>query len=325
MALDPVRPNRDDPPLLYSLHEFREIIFSCFDAAGVTTVVEIGAEGGGFTGELVDWTRERGGHLTSVDPAPGQAVHDFIADAGETAELVVDLSIAALGVLGPADAYLLDGDHNYATMASELELIEARTTGTDRFPLIILQDVSWPSGVRDQYYDPSTIPPDALHPYTYGGVVPWETGAGSGGFRGGQNFAFARHEGGPHNGVGTALKDFLAERPLYRVLYIPAVFGLAIVYPTTAPWAEELTRRIQPLDDHPLLRRLEANRLWLYLKVIDQQDRAATDHRRAEGRAVIDAATIDRLRAELEIAGQQIRELTRERDELAAEPDRSSA
>ena len=325
MTLDPVRPNRDDPPLLYSLHEFREIIFSCFDAAGVTTVVEIGAEAGGFTGELADWTKARGGHLTSIDPAPSQAVRDFIAGVGEGADLVVDLSIPALGTLPPADAYLLDGDHNYYTVAHELELIDARTTGAGAFPLLILQDVSWPAGVRDQYYDPSAIPPEALHPYSYGGVVPWEPESGTGGFRGGQEFAFARTEGGPRNGVGTALKDFLAEHPSYQVLYVPAVFGLAMVYPAAAPWAAELTRRIQPFDDHPLLRRLEANRLWLYLTVIDLQDRLQTGGRQAEAQAVTDGGTIGRLRAELELAGQQIRALTEERDGLAAERDRLAA
>jgi hypothetical protein len=144
----------------------------------------------------------------------------------------------------------------------------------------------------------------------------------TGGFRGGQEFAFARAEGGPRNGVGTAVKDFLAERPAYRVVYIPAVFGLAVVYPTSAPWAAEVTTRIQPLDDHPLLRRLEANRLWLYLKVIDLQDRLEREGRQAEGRAVSDSATIARQRSELEVAGQQIRELTEERNARAAERDR---
>ncbi|MDQ2726609.1 MAG: class I SAM-dependent methyltransferase [Actinomycetota bacterium] len=322
MTLDPVRPNRDDPPLLYSLHEFREIIFSCFDAAGATTVVEIGAEAGGFTGELATWTSERGGHLTSIDPAPSPAVRDFIAGVGDGADLVEDMSIPALGTLPPADAYLLDGDHNYHTVSHELELIDATTAGAGAFPLLILQDVSWPAGVRDQYYDPSTIPAEALHPYSHGGVVPWAVETGTGGFRGGSEFAFARSEGGPRNGVGTALKDFLAEHPAYEVLYVPAVFGLAVVYPSAAPWAGELAQRIQPFDDHPLLRRLEANRIWLYLKVIDLQDRLRTDVRRVEAQVVTGAATIARLGSELEVAGQQIRELGEERNALAAERDR---
>lgn len=325
MTLEPVRPSRDDPPLLYSLHEFREIIFSCFDAAGVSTVVEIGAEAGAFTGELVEWTRAHGGHLISIDPVPTPAVRAHIASFGDCAELVEDLSIPALGAMGPADAYLLDGDHNYYTVGRELGLIDASATSQGTFPLMILQDVSWPSGVRDQYYDPASIPADSLHPYSYGGIVPWETESGAGGFRGGSEFAFARREGGPRNGVGTALKDFLADHPAYRVLYIPAVFGLAVVFPDAAPWADELTRRIEPLDDHPLLRRLEANRVWLYLKVIELQDRLDTDLRRVKRDAVADAATIDRLRAELEVAGQQLRAMADERDQVAAERDRLAA
>lgn len=320
-----MRPGRDDPPLLYSLREFAEIIFSCFDAAGVETVVEIGSEAGGFTGQLVEWTRARGGRLVTIDPAPSQAVRDFVAGFGEGTQLIEDLSIPALRTLAPADAYLLDGDHNYYTVTRELELIDAGAAAAGTLPLLVLQDVSWPAGVRDQYYDPSTIPADALHPYSYGGVVPWEAEALTGGFRGGREFAFARREGGPRNGVGTALKDFLAEHPEYRVGYVPAVFGLAIIYPAAAPWAEELARRIEPLDDHPLLRRLEANRVWLYLKVIELQDRWSADQRRAESRAIADAATVDRLRAELDLAGQQIREVADERDRLAAERDRLAA
>ena len=110
--------------------------------------------------------------------------------------------------------------------------------------MLILHDVCWPYGRRDLYYNPDQIPPEFRQPYARRGMRPDRKQLLA---RGGMNVTLenAEIEGGPRNGVMTALDDFIAEHdePL-RLLVIPIYFGLAIV-------AEE-----RLLDDHPELRRL---------------------------------------------------------------------
>ena len=95
--------------------------------------------------------------------------------------------------------------------------------------MLILHDVCWPYGRRDLYYDPSQIPPESRQPYARRGFRPGRKELLP---RGGMNITLdnALVEGGPRNGVMTALEDFVAEhdRPL-RTLVIPIYFGLAIV------------------------------------------------------------------------------------------------
>jgi len=96
------------------------------------------------------------------------------------------------------------------------------------------------------------------------------------GFRGMGQFACARREGGPRNGVLTAVEDFKAESDRELVLaIIPAVFGLGLLFEASAPWAEALGRAVLPYHKHPLLAALEENRLANYLRVIELQDAMA--------------------------------------------------
>ena len=94
---------------------------------------------------------------------------------------------------------------------------------------MLLHDVLWPYGRRDLYYDPETVPAEFRQPYKQAGMrmdrkklLP----------KGGLNPTMfnAEVEGGPRNGVMTAIDDWMAEhdRPL-RLLVLPIYFGLAIV------------------------------------------------------------------------------------------------
>lgn len=278
MKFEVVRPSENDSPLLYSLAEFREVIFSALEIVGASAIVEIGAEEGLFDRQLLGWVRQRGGRLTSIDPAPSDAVR-AMADADDAMALLVTTSIEALADLPAADAYLIDGDHNFHTVSNELALIAAALEAAGRPGLVVAQDCSWPAGRRDQYYAPDSIPADAAQPWSYGGVTPWDAGVVGGGFRGGGAFAFARREGGDANGVATAIEGFLDANPGWRCRWLPCIFGLAFIYPADAPWAGPLDAALAPFDDHPLLRRLEANRLLLYLRLIDAQDRLAEERR----------------------------------------------
>ena len=141
-----------------------------------------------------------------------------------------DLSHNVLPHLPAMDAALVDGDHNWYTVYHELTMLSttAREAGQP-LPVLILHDVCWPYGRRDLYYAPERIPDEFRQPFDQQGMrmkqkklVP----------RGGLNPTMhnAITEGGPRNGVMTALDDFIAEydRPLRR-LVLPIYFGLAIV------------------------------------------------------------------------------------------------
>lgn len=317
MQFDAARPHPDDPALRYSLAEFAEIIFATFEAAEVRTVVEIGAEGGAFTARLIRWAEERDGTLTSIDPVPSDLVRDLDAASGATT-LLTQTSIEALPGLAAADAYLIDGDHNYYTVSNELELINRAAEAAGSHPLLVVDDVGWPSGRRDQYYAPESLPAEAVHPYDYGGIVPWSKESGVRGFRGEGHFAFAREEGGPRNGVLTALDDFLATHDGWVALSLPCIFGLAFVFPAAAPWAPAVGAILEPLADHPLLARLESNRLWLYLRLIDAQDGESKRRRLEADRNTRLEAQLDDALTELATVKEALRQLDAERNEALA-------
>ena len=94
-------------------------------------------------------------------------------------------------------------------------------------PVLVLHDVCWPYGRRDLYYSPETIPDEFRQPYRRAGMRPDRKRLLP--FGGGMNptLCNAEMEGGPRNGVMTALDDFIAEydKPLRRVV-LPIYFGL---------------------------------------------------------------------------------------------------
>jgi hypothetical protein len=168
---------------------------------------------------------------------------------------------------------LIDGDHNYATVSNELRLIHETCHRAGKRQLLCLQDVGWPWGRRDLYYSPESMGSEERHAYDFAGVVPWsESTTTHGGFRSDGEFAVARREGGPRNGVRAALEDFLAKHPGYRCIAVPYVFGLAIVFPSDAAWAGALWERLGYYHEHPVLARMEANRVRLYLEVLALND-----------------------------------------------------
>lgn len=260
------------PLLLHSLAALREVIFPCLDISGARTLVEVGGEDGTFTRELVAWTEKTGGRLYCVDPQPSAKLVE-LCDGSDAAELIVDRSPAALESLERADAYMLDGDHNYYTVRNELEAIERRSRDGSSMPLVFLHDVGWPCGRRDQYYSPESLPAEAVHPYTYDrGVIPESSEVVKGGFRGAGEFAVALEEGGEANGVLTAVEDFLEGRPELSLVTVPCVFGLGVIHPTSSTEGRAVGELLQFYDGHPLLERLERNRLTLYLRVLELQD-----------------------------------------------------
>lgn len=266
--------------LIHSMSEFSDLILAGLRLAGARHVVEIGAEHGGMSARLADHTAVRGGTLTCIDPAPKP---DFRAWAAGEAHVrhIEAPSLDVIDTLAGVDAWLVDGDHNYYTVFHELAAIERASLRDGRPLLAVLHDIGWPAGRRDQYYAPERIPAAFRQPYAYeGGAVPDRSElVPRGGFRGMGAFAFAVTEGGPRNGVLTAIDDFLKDSLAagreYAFAEIPGVFGLGVLFSLDAPWSAALADLLMPFHRNPLLQTLERNRLRNYLQVIALQDEVA--------------------------------------------------
>lgn len=254
----------------YSLANNRELVFGCLDAAGVESVVEIGSEYGAFTRELLAWAGERA-RVVAVDPRPMPELY-ALAERESRLELIEKLSAEAIPALPPLDAYVVDGDHNYYTVTEELTAIE-RVCADSGFPLVLFHDVCWPHGRRDSYYVPERIPAEHRQPLAHDVyLVPWsgetEPGVGL------RYDCVAAHEGGPANGVLTAIEDFIADRDGLSFARVPAFFGFAVLWPSDAEWAPAVAQIVEPLHDHPVLERLEGNRVVQLIERIQLGDKA---------------------------------------------------
>ena len=193
-------------------------------------VVEVGSRAGTNTRHLLAYCRDHGAHLHVIDPAP-------IGNQTEIAELLAahgthhqDLSLNVLAGL-TADMVILDGDHNWYTVLHELRAIEHTARRSGRWPVCLLHDVGWPYGRRDGYYAPERIPAEARQPSAQRGLFPGRSEPlPVGGFN-------ARHhnaiqEGGPRNGVLTAIEDFIvssAER--WELAVVPEFHGAGTLFP----------------------------------------------------------------------------------------------
>jgi hypothetical protein len=98
-------------------------------------------------------------------------------------------------------------------------------------PLALCHDVCWPYGRRDLYYEPDAIPAHARQPWRRAGIVPGRAELVDGeGLN--AHLCNAVDEGGPGNGVLTAVEDFVADAgETIAVQVLPVLFGLAILLP----------------------------------------------------------------------------------------------
>jgi hypothetical protein len=241
----------------HSMSNLAELVIPCLDAAGPQTVIEVGAYAGDVTRMLLDWALGANARIWSIDPLPQPALVQLADGTPDNLELVRETSLDALPHLPAADAYVIDGDHNYFTVAEELRHIAERSE--DVMPLLICHDVSWPHARRDSYYAPEEIPSDQRQPIAEGSYLyPGIRGVHDGGLI----YRWpAAEEGGPANGVLTAIEDFLEDRDDLRFALIPAFFGLGVIWDRSAPYADALETLLGPFDRNPILARLEANRV----------------------------------------------------------------
>src|SRR5215212_8344842 len=208
-----IDPYANDPGRwAHSLIHHAELLLPCLDTVGARSVAEVGAYAGDLTRVLVDWAAKSGARVAAIDPSPQDSLVE-LARENDALELVRETSLEALRHVEIPDAVVIDGDHNHYTVSEELRLIDERA-GSE-LPLLLFHDVSWPHGRRDDYYAPELVPEDRRQPIAEGGgLFPGVEGVRPGGlpYRGA-----AAREGGPQNGVLTAVEDFVAERDDLRL------------------------------------------------------------------------------------------------------------
>jgi Methyltransferase domain len=244
------------PPDSYSIANFAEVLFPCLDAVSPRRVLEIGAFRGAFTRDLLSWAADSGASVTAIEPAPPPELRALKEEHPELQLIELD-SLSALAELSPADAVIIDGDHNYYTVSRELQAISEKA-GDDTLPLIAFHDVCWPHARRDTYYVPERIPEEHRQPLARNArLAPGVTGLAEMGIP----FPWAaQHEGGPRNGVLTAIEDFIEGHDELRLAVVPAFFGLGVLWDQREPWADAVRQIIEPWDSSPMLMRLEAER-----------------------------------------------------------------
>lgn len=207
------------------------VVKPLLDAARAARVIEIGAGEGQNSLHLARWARERGARVHVVDPEPGFDMERLGQRFPGWVSVHREPSLAVLERLLPADAVLIDGDHNWYTVYRELAAIYGTAGAPPQgAPIAVCHDVEWPYGRRDLYYAPGRIPAEHRQPSAIGGLTPMSNGLSPTGLNGG--WCHALQEGGPRNGVRTAIEDALAGREAeFRTVWLPMLHGLAIIVP----------------------------------------------------------------------------------------------
>ena len=238
-----------------------ELVFGCLEAASARSVLEIGALEGQMTEGLLEWGAGNGARVVSVDPEPTEALRRLQSKYPEL-QVLAETSLEAIPRAPAFDSVIIDGDHNWFTVKSELEAIADRTEADgSEWPVVLLHDLGWPLARRDSYSAPDRIPEEFRQPFEFDvRLDPDQPGLAEGGLR----FSSAAiREGGPRNGTLTAVEDFLSTERAggLRFALVPAFFGLGVIWPASAPWSGEVERLLAPYDRNPLIARLEDNRL----------------------------------------------------------------
>jgi hypothetical protein len=240
----------------YSLANVGELLTACLDAVRARSVLEIGAYRGELTALLLEWADRSRATISAIEPLPPAELRALAEDHPEL-ELLEETSHETLARIDLPDAIILDGDHNYFTLSGELRLIAERADG--RLPLLMFHDVGWPHARRDSYYAPDRVPEDQRQPLARNtGLLPGNPGVDPAGLP----FEYAaEREGGPRNGVLTAIEDFMDRGEGLRLVRVPAFFGFGVLWAQDAPYAGVLEEILDPFDQNPVLARLEANRV----------------------------------------------------------------
>lgn len=254
------------------------IIRPIFKSLLPKSIVEIGADQGNNTKNLLDFCIRYDAILYTIDPLPKFDVAAWREQYGECFTFFQALSLNAICQIENFDAVLIDGDHNWYTVFNELKLIEKRSQELGQpFPLVMLHDVGWPYGRRDLYYNPENIPAVYRKPYAKKGI---RFGSPELVDDGGINphLFNAIYENNLQNGVLAAVEDFIKETDQYfEFVNIPGQHGLGVLLPAQLKECnQELTEYIYAFTLPVVakhIERIEASRVDAEMKMLEWQDR----------------------------------------------------
>lgn len=249
------------------MSEFDEIFEEILTQVRPKKIVEVGSEYGGSTKILLNYAAQEGAYLDVVDPSPYTDLSEVFKGFEKFYTHHKELSVKALENL-KADIYFLDGDHNYWTVMQELRHIYMNNNNA----WVVMHDVGFPCGTRDLYYAPETIPANEINDFSYDLSINEKNELSKYGFNGGGNFAFAKKNGGSKNGVLTAISDFLVNRDDLYFRKIDPIFGLGVICPVGEK--SNLDKIMDPYNNK-LMRRMEANRMQTYIRLIEVQNEYA--------------------------------------------------
>lgn len=211
------------------MHYFWKLIVEPILKATTGGVVEIGAEEGINTRNLLRHCKIYQKELIVIDPAPGFGIKQLIDEEGYDFKMFEDESLNVLPTVKGMGAYLIDGDHNWYTVYNELKTIEKNYPSAEEFPILIFHDTHWPYARRDCYYDVNRIPKAYQNPYKKSGIKYQEKEL-SNVYRFNDHLDNAIEEGGSKNGVLTAIEDFMQESTLaFEWLNLAVYHGFGIM------------------------------------------------------------------------------------------------
>lgn len=248
-----------------SMTSFAPIIFPVLEEVKPMRIGEIGAAEGGNTELLYQFVKQHHGKLITIDPFPRGTFLQWVAQCGEHVTHIQDYSFTGIAQAGNVDVWFVDGDHNWYVVYNELLQIQQLAKQYDKPLLVFMHDVGWPCARRDMYYDPSRIPAEYRQPYASAeeGITLQGPVSMTGFLKGPY---WARQEGGPRNGVLTAVEDFLQQNPdQYHWVYIPGMLGLGVLIDVNHPHADEIMKFYAVLHNNPLLALMEHDRITHYI------------------------------------------------------------
>lgn len=259
-----------------SMVPFASIIFPVLELIKPKRICEIGSAAGDHSRLLHQFLKRYSGQLMMIDPAPRGPFAEWVDQCEGAVTHIPECSLSGIPKVGSADVWFIDGDHNWYTVYNELLLIDRATQDGHHPALIFLHDVGWPCGRRDMYYDPRQIPAEFTHPFSLPDVgIVMENLPSMKGLLVGPNWALK--EGGPRNGVMTAVEDFIqVATQKYHLINIPILLGLGVLVSANHPYAEHIVKHFAPYHNNSLLAILEQDRITQYMSVV------AMSHLRAE-------------------------------------------
>ena len=272
---------------LCSMVNFYPEIKRMMDAVSMSSITEIGSEAGENTAALLEYAKARNLQLTTVDPV--DVPFPFDRNATPCFTFYQGTSKDYLQGDYQCTVLFMDGDHNYETVIEDLNAIHNRRNETG-IKIVFLHDVSWPWARRDLYYNlDRVVNPHPNQSQTQ--VSPYQSEGQY--YLPATGYNVANSEGSQHNGVLTAVEDFVAAtNNSWQYWHIPVIYGIGILvcvdnipekeYDTLNGLINELLRHRE------ILATLELNRIenLCYIQSLKDEIQRAGDVWRSDQRYI---------------------------------------